>query len=239
VGWFVSSLNPAGGLKHVSWDIAVFSNFYSLMAQESGAPRPTGVWCMDTLNVGSSLTVQGVAVAGVVAGANSGGSFNVTSDFKVRGNTTKQLLQRVHLLSTTSRSSATTVYSTYAVASLTPVSSVSQIFVRAGLYYFLPADTTAATMIGMHLMRNPMTAATSFNYLTNCSAATASGGMGNVGGWSLAAGFTVNGHVGFEAVDSTGNLDPRQYGIDWNRGGTAPTVPAAIFGGYITIEEWL
>jgi len=79
VTWFVSSLNPAGGLKHVSWDIAVFSNFYSLMAQESGAPRPTGVWCMDSLNVGSSLTVQGVAVAGVTAGMNSGGSFHASS----------------------------------------------------------------------------------------------------------------------------------------------------------------
>ena len=234
MGWFASSLNPAGGLKHVSWDIAVFSNFYSLMAQESGAPRPTGVWCMDTLNVGSTLTAQAFNAPTFSANSLAAGAF------KEGGVSIKQLLQRIYFKDTTSRGSLSQVFSTYTIASITPLSSLSTLLVRAGIYYGLASPSGLEVQFASHLMRNP-TVVGSFAYLTNSAAPLTSANVGQpmggvvAGGTGVAVLGEISGLMAFEAVDSVTTLDPRQYGVDWSTfSGTA-----CIAGGYLTVEEWL
>ncbi len=209
----------------------------------SGFAGP-GVSSFDSVSVASGYSAPGVssfdqiqAASGYAsAGVASFGTANAASGFNLRGVPTKHLLQRIPFFSTTSRGTTSAVFSTYAVASITPLSSLSTILVRAGIYYTIIGGGAASTL-DSHLMRNPTGAASSFAYLTN-SAVSQNANVGAAMGaaWGNNIGLPIAGLMAFEAADSAGNLDARQYGIDWH--GLGGSV-IGIQGGYVTVEEWL
>ncbi len=242
-----SSLSfPFGSLLTAAKVTQIYSNFAAALYQEPGAPQPTGTWSFaGDVRVGSGLFAPGSSDFGSinvrslfnlnggigVPGVSSFGALNVASDFQIRGVHTKQLLQRVHVFDTTSRSSSTATFSSYVVASITPLSSLSQIHIRAGLHVNLQTDAGIVIM-GSHLMRNPLGAATSMAFLTSSSA--------NVQNFNHITGHTDTDtrlDVVFERVDSSINVDPKTYAVDWAR--VNGTNLAAVWGGYVTLEEWL
>lgn len=215
--WFVSSLNPAGGLKHVAWDIAVFSNFYSLMMQESGSPPPSGVWSWGT---GSKINMP--LAAGV---------------FNVGGQAARQKLQEVNFYTENQNTTfiLNTYYGQFYVGSITPVSSLSTLKIRAGVYYNLMEGAAGIAYMGSHLKRNPANVSSGI-YLTSCAVPSNIANVGVVAGNTVGQG-NRQGLMAFERVDSAGNLDPKQYGIAWALGVTSTGL--TITAGYVTIEEWL
>ncbi len=229
-------INPTC-LTHVASDILTASdwnsakdNFTSLMTDPSTfgqiLPKSGGIATgsfrvLGNLDVSSALMVPGSADFGTV---------NADSAFFLNNAPTVQLLQRVHVFTTNSRGSASTVFSTYLIASITAINSRSTILVRAGIY--LRADGNATPSVSdANLVRNP-TVATSLALLTDSS----NGGTG-YGGVVYDTAVSVQQEVQFERVDSSGNLDPKQYGINWHRSSGTPTVGA--IGGHVTLEEWL
>lgn len=255
MGWSPMSFPGSSGLTSVEMT-AIASNFYSAFAQESGGPTPSGTWswgAASVLNAPGShhfgqITVDS-GIVGLLSATESFNSINVTSGivapqvssfgmlnaasgFTLRGFATKQLLQRVHVFDTTSRGSASATFSTYTVASLTPVSSLSTLLVRAGVDYACAADASI-NVLNLHLMRNPLAVA-SFAYLTASNADASVVRPGNVNGTTTQP--LMSTYV-FERVDSSVNLDPKQYGVDWAR--VNGSVAGAVFTGYVTVEEWL
>jgi hypothetical protein len=181
---------------------------------------------VNTLNVAGTLALTNLAVTG----PGSFGSVNVGSEYQFRGAHVPQLLQRVHRYDATSRASVSATYSTYMVASLTPVCSGSALLVRAGIYIRM-VDASTPGQLGSHLARNPMVV-NSLAYLTNCS--NVIGAPGNFVGDNL---FQQTGLMPFERMDSASNVDPRQYGVNWARAAGIGTV--SITGAFVTIEEWM
>lgn len=228
-------------LLHVAQLHAVYNDLTALMQQASGAPSPSGVWSLNgNLSVSSQLLVAGqqVQLAGAVGGVDSAALYNATSGYNLRGFPTKQLLQRIVVpISTTSRGSVTATYSTYMVGSITPVSSLSTLYVKAWVDVFITGNATPVTL-GTHLMRNPAMVA-SFGYLTNSllgnQSNTVGGGIGIIQNPGTAAALAAR--MSYDCVDSATNVDPKQFGIDWNNmyAGAA----AGITAGGLVIEEWL
>lgn len=194
---------------------------FGLIKPQSGATVTGSMQVLGRLDVSSEL---------VVPGSVSVGAIDATSGFSYGGAFTQQLLQRVHVFDTTSRASASAVFSVYTVASITPVHSRSTLLIRAGYTGLSLTPNADIGIIHAHLARNP-TVAASIAYLTDSSNVSGSA-LNFFGGGAVAAYATVF----IERVDSASNLFPKQYGINWNHGGTGTT---AITNGFITIEEWL
>jgi hypothetical protein len=222
-----SSLSfPFGSLLTAAKMTQVASNFASAMYQESGAPLPAGVWSFG----------GGVDVASVfhVPGSAHIGALNVDSGLSIGGLAAKELIQSVEGLPSGTLVSSTNVFSTYAVASITPKFADSLILVDAEIDIFIPTQTAVGFgYAGANLCRSP-------NGTPVVLRPTSSAALANVPYIGVTNSGTQNlrGMQTFRYQEaSPGSGTPVQYGLRFAAGANASQGVQAQYG-MVRVQEW-
>lgn len=230
MGWSVSSFNPGDTAGVAAKLTAVMSDFFSLMMQESGAPKP-GIW---TVNSGIASTQM-----------NSLGSLNISSIFmaatlnasgyQVQAQSAQLRVGYVYAQRTASDINSTQVFSTFIVASYAPKFADSILTIRANFNAAIIALVTASEIHArVNLCRAPNGTAV---VLTDSSATAYAMGV-------CTAGFNNQtrpsaGAIAFNYQEtSPGSGVATQYGIRYAPLFVTNSGYINTIRGDILVEEW-
>jgi hypothetical protein len=221
MGW--SSLSfPFGSLLTAAKMTQVYSNFASLMAQESGSPDPSGVWSFAAATVIDA------------PGSHHFGWLNVDSGLAVGGQPAKALIQSIFIQRTAADLNSTQTFSTFIVASLTPQFGDSLIKIRGILNAGAVGAVNAADIVGRaNLCRAPNGTPV---VLTDSSNGLS---MGLFASWLGAQVNAVYGSLPFDFQEtSPGSGAALQYGIRYAAFFNTFSGYVVTTRGSLLVEEW-
>lgn len=249
MGWSSMSF-PLSSYLPSSTMNAVFSNFASLAAQESGAPVinslnalgfntfghvevTSGVSAPQTSSFGTLNALQLNVASGLSAPqASSMGVLDVHSQYTLNGNIAKALIQSVFASTYATQANTTATFSTYIVASLTPKFSDSLIVVEADLIGESTGGGGGSEQMRANLCRAPN--GTPVVLTTSAAASTAMDAIG-----STLANFLLLAPLHFSYQEtSPASGTALQYGLRFAATNAVNANVVNANGARIRVQEW-